>query len=158
MCMLTKHITSSKLTVRAPLHGVKNLLFFFAFVFIHNYFLPFFYEHFHLRLRDYKKEVFYVALLDQKNSLIGEERVSEGSLTDTMVHPREVFSCAVAQRAAAVAVVHNHPSGDPTPSGNDKAITKRLNSVAEMLGIRLLDHVIIGDGRYVSFVESGLLV
>lgn len=117
-----------------------------------------FYEHFHLRLRDHKKEVFYVALLDQKNGLIGEERVSEGSLTETMVHPREVFSCAVARRAAAVAVIHNHPSGDPTPSGNDKVITKRLNSVAEMLGIRLLDHVIIGDGRYVSFVESGLLV
>lgn len=116
-----------------------------------------FYEHFHLRLRSYKKEVFYVTLLDQKNALIAEERVSEGSLTDTLVHPREVFALAVARRAASVAVIHNHPSGDPTPSTNDKTITKRLDAAAQLLGIRLLDHVIIGDGKYVSFVEKGLL-
>ncbi|HLX60223.1 MAG TPA: DNA repair protein RadC [Planctomycetota bacterium] len=116
-----------------------------------------FYDHFHLRLRDHKKEVFYVALLDQKNALIAEERVSEGSLTETLVHPREVFAQAVLKRAAAIAVIHNHPSGDPTPSANDKAITKRLDAAAQLLGIRLLDHIIIGDGQYASFVEKGLL-
>lgn len=116
-----------------------------------------FYEHFHLRLRDFKKEVFYVTLHDQKNALIAEERVSEGSLTETLVHPREVFALAISKRAASLALVHNHPSGDPEPSTNDKSITKRLDSAAQLLGIRLLDHVIIGDGRYASFVEKGLL-
>jgi DNA repair protein RadC len=116
-----------------------------------------FYEHFHLRLRDFKKEVFYVTLHDQKNALIAEERVSEGSLTETLVHPREVFALAVQKRAASLAIVHNHPSGDPNPSTNDKSITKRLASAATLMGIRLLDHVIIGDGRYASFVEKGLL-
>ena len=116
-----------------------------------------FYEHFHLRLRDYKKEVFYVTLHDQKNALIAEEKVSEGSLTETLVHPREVFSLAVAKRAASIAIIHNHPSGDPEPSNADKTITKRLDSAATLMGIRLLDHVIIGDGRYTSFVEKGLL-
>jgi DNA repair protein RadC len=116
-----------------------------------------FYEHFHLRLRSQKKELFYVMLLDQRNALIAEERVSEGSLTQTMAHPREVFALAVAKRAASVAVVHNHPSGDPTPSVNDKAMTKRLHEAAQVLGITLLDHVIIGDGKFVSFVDEGLL-
>ncbi|MCK6474209.1 MAG: DNA repair protein RadC [Planctomycetes bacterium] len=116
-----------------------------------------FYEHFHLRLRDKKKERFYVACLDQKNRLIGEEMVSEGSLTEVVVHPREVFAPAVRLRAAAVAVVHNHPSGDPAPSPQDKALTKRLVRAAELVGIRLLDHVVIGDGDYISFVEEGLM-
>lgn len=116
-----------------------------------------FYEHFHLRLRDKKKERFYVACLDQKNRLLGEEMVSEGSLTEVVVHPREVFAPAVRLRAAAVAVVHNHPSGDPTPSPQDKALTKRLVRAAELVGIRLLDHVVIGDGDYISFVEEDLM-
>lgn len=114
-----------------------------------------FYDYFHLRLRDLKKEVFLVALLDQKNSLIGEETVSEGSLTETLVHPREVFAEALRERAAAIALIHNHPSGDPAPSIQDKNITRRLESVAALVGIRLLDHVIIGDGRFYSFVEDG---
>jgi len=114
-----------------------------------------FYDYFHLRLRDLKKEIFLVALLDQKNSLIGEETVSEGSLTETLVHPREVFAEALRERAAAIALIHNHPSGDPAPSMQDKNITRRLESVATLIGIRLLDHVIIGDGRFYSFVEDG---
>jgi DNA repair protein RadC len=114
-----------------------------------------FYDYFHLRLRDLKKELFIVALLDQKNSLIGEETVSEGSLTETLVHPREVFAEALRARAAAIALIHNHPSGDPSPSLQDKNITRRLESVATLIGIRLLDHVIIGDGRFYSFVEDG---
>ena len=113
-----------------------------------------FYDHFHLRLRDLKKEVFLVVLIDQKNRLISEETVSEGSLTETLVHPREVFANAVRERAAAIAVIHNHPSGDPAPSPQDKNLTRRLKSAATLLGIRLLDHVIVGDGRYFSFVEE----
>lgn len=115
-----------------------------------------FFEHFHLRLRDLKREVFYAVLLDQRNCLIAEEQVSAGSLTEALVHPREVFAAAIARRAAAVALVHNHPSGDPSPSSADKLITKRLQDVARLCGIRLLDHVIVGDGVFVSFVEKGL--
>ncbi|HYF50868.1 MAG TPA: DNA repair protein RadC [Planctomycetota bacterium] len=116
-----------------------------------------FYEHYHLRLRDKRNEVFIVVLLDNKNRLIHDEQVSEGSLTETLVHPREVFANAIACRAAAVALIHNHPSGDPAPSAADKALTKRLQSVAQLVGIRLLDHVIIGDGAFTSFVDCGLL-
>ncbi|HYG78542.1 MAG TPA: DNA repair protein RadC [Planctomycetota bacterium] len=116
-----------------------------------------FFDEYHLRLRDKKKEVFIVVALDQKNGFLDEEEVSVGTLTETLVHPREVFANAIACRAASIAVLHNHPSGDPTPSTADKAITKRLETVAKMMGIRLLDHVIIGDGRFVSFVESRLL-
>ncbi len=116
-----------------------------------------FYDHFHLRLRDMKKEVFIVVMIDQKNRLIKEETVSEGSLTETLVHPREVFTNAVRERAAAIAVVHNHPSGDPAPSTQDKNITRRLKSAATLLGIRLLDHVIVGDGKYFSFVEEDIM-
>jgi len=116
-----------------------------------------FFNEFHLRLRELKQEVFIVAMLDQKNRLLGEQTVSLGTLSETLVHPREVFTEAIARRAAAIVVIHNHPSGDPTPSTADKAITKRLDSVARTVGIRLLDHVIIGDGRFVSFVDENLL-
>ncbi|HEY3324810.1 MAG TPA: DNA repair protein RadC [Planctomycetota bacterium] len=116
-----------------------------------------FYEEFHLQLRDLKKEVFIVVALDQKNCMLAQEQVSEGSLTETLVHPREVFANAIALRAAAVALVHNHPSGDPAPSPADKALTKRLAAVATIVGIRLLDHVVVGDARYFSFVEEGIM-
>ena len=116
-----------------------------------------FYDHFHLRLRDLKQEVFIVVLLDQKNCLLAEQQVSTGILTETLVHPREVFAEAIARRAASVALVHNHPSGDPMPSPPDKAITKRLESVAKLIGIRLLDHVVTGDGAFFSFAERGWL-
>jgi DNA repair protein RadC len=116
-----------------------------------------FYDEYHLRLRDLKKEVFIVVSLDQKNHLLADEQISVGSLTETLVHPREVFANPISIRAAAVALIHNHPTGDPTPSAADKAITKRLESVSKLFGIRLLDHVIIGDGRFVSFAEQGWL-
>ncbi len=116
-----------------------------------------FFNHYRLRLRDLKKEVFVAVLLDQKNRVLADEVCSEGTLTASLVHPREVFLRAVRESAAAVAFVHNHPSGDPTPSGQDREITRRLAEVAELLGIRLLDHVIIGDTSFFSFVEEGLL-
>jgi DNA repair protein RadC len=83
--------------------------------------------------------------------------VSEGSLTASIVHPREVFRRAIREAAAAVILVHNHPSGDPTPSPEDEALTARLRAAGDLLGIRVLDHVVIGSGCYVSFVDSGKL-
>lgn len=115
------------------------------------------FRHYHLTLRDLQKEQFWVVLLDGKNRVKQEVRVSEGSLTASLVHPREVFAPAIRASAGALVFVHNHPSGDPTPSVEDVEITRRLCSVADLVGIRVLDHVVVGDGTYVSFLERGLL-
>jgi DNA repair protein RadC len=114
-----------------------------------------FYRHYHMRLRDLRQEVFLVVLLDQKNRVLTEVEVSRGSLTATLIHPREVFAPAIRNAAAAVALLHNHPSGDPAPSGDDRRMTERLANAAEILGIRLLDHVVVGEGRFISFVDEG---
>lgn len=113
--------------------------------------------HFHERLCDYRKEVFLALLLDTKNRLIREVQISEGSLNASIVHPREVFAPALKESAAAVLFVHNHPSGDPTPSREDIEITRRLKSAGELLGIRVLDHIIIGNGAYISLADRGEL-
>ncbi len=113
--------------------------------------------HFHERLCDYRKEVFLALLLDTKNRLIREVQISEGSLNASIVHPREVFSPALKESAAAVLFVHNHPSGDPTPSREDIEITSRLKQAGELLGIRVLDHIIIGNGAYISLADRGEL-
>jgi DNA repair protein RadC len=115
------------------------------------------FEHFHGLLRDEKKEIFLVVLLDARHRILREERVSEGSLTSSIVHPREVFLPAVRESAGAVVLVHNHPSGDPRPSEEDVAVTRRLLHASELLGIRVLDHVIVGDGIYASLKEEGLM-
>ena len=115
------------------------------------------FRHYHGRLRDLRKEQFWAVLLDGKNRVLREERVSEGSLTASLVHPREVFAPAIRESAGALVFVHNHPSGDPTPSVEDVEITRRLCAVADLVGIRILDHVVVGDGAYVSFLERGLL-
>jgi len=115
------------------------------------------YQHFGPKLRDLPKEQFYAVLLDGKNRVMREERISEGSLTASLVHPREVFRPAIRESAGALVFVHNHPSGDPTPSVEDVEITRRLCAVADLVGIRVLDHVVVGDGSYVSFLERGLL-
>lgn len=115
------------------------------------------YKHFHPLLREVKHELFKVVLLDAKNIVIREVTVSEGSLTLSIVHPREVFALAVRESAAAVILLHNHPSGDPTPSGEDRQLTSRLVEAGRLLGIRVVDHVILGDGRYVSFADEGWL-
>jgi DNA repair protein RadC len=115
------------------------------------------FNHFHSTLRDLRHEIFKVVLLDAKHALLREATVSEGSLTLSIVHPREVFLLAVKESAAAVIFLHNHPSGDPTPSQEDRVLTARLVSAGEVLGIRVLDHVVIGDGRYVSFADEGWL-
>jgi len=114
------------------------------------------YEHLSPRLAERKKEVFLALLLDAKNCLLREVQISEGSLTASIVHPREVFVPVVRESAAAVLFVHNHPSGDPTPSREDIELTGRLRQAGELMGVRVLDHIIIGQGRYVSFADQGL--
>jgi len=107
------------------------------------------------RLAAAAAEEVWVVLLDNKHRVLHEELVSRGSLTASIVHPREVFAPVVRWQAAAMILVHNHPSGDPTPSREDLEITRRLRDVADVLGVRLLDHVVVGRGRYVSFVDDG---
>ena len=103
------------------------------------------------------QEEFVVVFLDAKHRPTGYQVVSVGSLTLSIVHPREVFKAAVCMNAAAVICIHNHPSGDPTPSQEDRALTKRLVESGELLGIRVLDHVVMGDDRHVSFADEGWL-
>ncbi len=109
------------------------------------------------RMKDCKKETFRCALLDTKNKIIREEIVSIGSLTGSLVHPRDTFKAAVRESAAAVIFIHNHPSGDIKPSQEDILLTRRLVQAGEMLGIQVLDHIIIGDGSHFSFRDSGML-
>lgn len=116
------------------------------------------FQHYYPLLRDLRHEVFKVILLDAKHAVIRDLTVSEGSLTTSLVHPREVFNEAVRESAAAVIFLHNHPSGDPRPSAEDRTLTRRLHEAGNILGIQVLDHVIIGDDRYVSFADEGWLV
>ncbi len=113
------------------------------------------YAHFCGRLSHWERERFFLLLLDGRNRLMTELCISEGTLTAALVHPREVFAPAIRLAAAAIVVVHNHPSGDPTPSAEDSALTERLRRAGELLGIRLLDHVVIGQGRFISMSETG---
>lgn len=115
------------------------------------------FRHFRDRLEKEKREIFYVVLLTNKNRKIREVRISEGSLTASLVHPREVYNPVIRESAAAVIFVHNHPSGDPSPSPEDLEITRRLKEVGEVMGIRVLDHVVIGHDRYYSFSDRGIL-
>ena len=115
------------------------------------------YETFRERFERADREEFVVLLLDAKNKQLGFHVVSVGSLTSSIVHPREVYKAAILGNAAAIICLHNHPSGDPTPSAEDVAITNRLRQVGDILGIKVLDHVVIGDGQYVSFVDDGYL-
>jgi len=103
------------------------------------------------------REVFVVMCLDRKNGLIGLNLVSVGSLSSSIVHPREVYKPAILSNASSVILSHNHPSGDPLPSQEDRALTARLVQAGKVLGVEVLDHVIVGDGRYFSFADEGLL-
>jgi DNA repair protein RadC len=114
-----------------------------------DYFVP--------RLKDRKREEFRCVLLDTKNRVIRDETVSIGTLTASLVHPRDTFKNAVRESAAAVIFVHNHPSGDARPSQEDILLTRRLVQAGDLLGIRVLDHVIVGDGGHFSFRDSGML-
>ena len=104
------------------------------------------------------REQFWVLLLNGKNRAIGLNLVSVGALTAALVHPREVMKPAILGNAAAIVLVHNHPSGDPAPSAEDLALTQRLWAAGELLGIRVLDHVVVGDeGAYCSLADQGAL-
>ena len=103
------------------------------------------------------REHFVTVLVDTKNKVIGINTVSVGALNTTIVHPREVFKPAILCNAASVLLAHNHPSGDATPSEDDKAVTQRLRDAGAILGITVLDHVIIGDDGYFSFKAQGLI-
>ena len=107
------------------------------------------------QLREQKKEFFISICLDTKNQIISKETISIGSLNANVVHPREVFKSALLASAAHIIVVHNHPSGDPTPSREDIEITKKLVETGTIMGIAVLDHIIIGDGRHFSMKEAG---
>lgn len=109
------------------------------------------------RLRYENHEHFLVVLLNSKGKVTGIEPVSEGSLNASVVHPREAFAPALLHHAAAILAVHNHPSGDPTPSREDRELTKTLWETGKVMGIPLVDHLIIGDGIYYSFKEHGLM-
>lgn len=109
------------------------------------------------RIGNSDRENFVTILLDAKNKPVGIHTVSIGTLTAAMVHPREVFKAAIIANAAAIVAGHNHPSGDPTPSREDLEITKRLKEAGELLGIRFLDHLILGESGHLSMVDRGLL-
>lgn len=133
------------------------------------------YESFKEHFDKLDREHFLVLLLDAKNGMLGFNTVSIGSLTSSLVHPREAFKPVVLHNdavkeqsitkevceqsircsAAAMILMHNHPSGDPVPSQEDLHITKRLREIGEVCGVRVLDHLIFGNGRYVSFVDDG---
>ncbi len=106
---------------------------------------------------DTKKEHFYAILLDTKNVIISKELISTGDLNSSIVNPRECFVCAVRKSANSVIFVHNHPSGNPKPSGNDKEITKRLVQAGKILEIGVLDHIIIGNNKYFSFRKENII-
>lgn len=102
-------------------------------------------------------ETFLVLHLDNKNRMVGMTTCSIGSMTASLVHPRDVFRPAIANLTAGLILIHNHPSGDPSPSQEDIQITSRLCEVGKLIGIRVLDHVVIGQNRYFSFADQGLI-
>jgi DNA repair protein RadC len=110
------------------------------------------------RMKDLKKETFRCALLDTKNRIVKEEIVSVGSLSTSIVHPSDTFKAAIRESAAAIIFIHNHPSGDVKPSQEDVLLTRRLVQAGDVLGIRVLDHIIIGDGGHFSFRDNGMIV
>ncbi|MQA88677.1 MAG: DNA repair protein RadC [Gemmatimonas sp.] len=111
----------------------------------------------HVALRDLPHEEFHVLLLSTQNEVLRNLQVTRGTLDASLVHPREVFREAIAEAAATVILVHNHPSGDPTPSAEDRAVTHQLRRAGTIIGIEVLDHVIVGEGRYVSMAEGGMM-
>ncbi|MBW2307544.1 MAG: DNA repair protein RadC [Deltaproteobacteria bacterium] len=115
------------------------------------------FQYFRGTLARSKKEIFAVILLDTRGRVIRHEKIAEGSLDAAVVHPREAFIPAVRESAASVIFVHNHPSGDPRPSDRDREITFRLQDAGRVLGINVLDHVILGEERYYSFMEEGTI-
>ena len=113
------------------------------------YFMP--------RLKDEKQETVWILLLDGKCRVLHEEKIYEGTVKASLISPREIFISALEKEAVYLFLLHNHPRGDPTPSQDDFSMTKRIHDSGKLVGIELLDHIIIGDQRYVSFCEQGFM-
>lgn len=103
------------------------------------------------------KEYFKIAILDTKNQILSIETISIGTLNASIVHPRDVYKVAIKKNANSIILIHNHPSGDPNPSNEDISITNRLIDAGNLIGIKVLDHIIIGDNKYISFKEKNLV-
>jgi DNA repair protein RadC len=136
---LARRIASRRLEPGLPIRGPEDV-----------------HRHFHAQLRHLAHERFIVVLVDGRHRVMRHEVVSQGTLTASLVHPREVFRPALRDAAAAVVLVHNHPSGDPTPSSEDREITLRLSRAGNLLGIRVLDHVIVAECGYASLRDLGV--
>lgn len=108
-------------------------------------------------MRDLPHEEFRTLLLNTQHAVLREVTVTRGVLDGSLVHPREVFRAAISENASALILVHNHPSGEPTPSPEDRAVTTQLVAAGGVIGIPVLDHVVIGDGRFLSFTEQGMM-
>ena len=116
---------------------------------VHRWYVPL--------MRDLTVEEFHLLALDAQNRITRDVLITRGILDGSLVHPREVFRAAIAEAAAGVIVVHNHPSGNPAPSGDDRAVTRQLGEAGRLLGIPLHDHVVVGGDQFFSFAEAGLL-
>ncbi len=115
------------------------------------------YQYARPRLAHLTREVFHVLLLDTRHRLVADRRVAEGGLAACAISPRDVFEPAIREAAPALVFIHNHPSGDPTPSRDDVLLTERLGQAAKLLGLSLIDHVVVADGGYASLAEMGKL-
>ncbi len=135
-----KRVSARRMRPGTPIRGAQNV-----------------FDHYYAQLRTLSHERFLVLLLDGRHRVLKEVIVSQGTLTASLVHPREVFHAALRETAAAIILIHNHPSGDPSPSAEDREITLRLVRAGEILGIKVLDHLVIGEQGFVSFLEAGLM-
>jgi DNA repair protein RadC len=144
---LGKRLASQRTIESVPHHKVRNT----------SDALVYCKEHFMRLAREAKREEFHIVLLDEKHHVIKSEQITVGLLDKSLAHPREVFKPAVRESASAIILVHNHPSGDPTPSQDDKTITKDLKMAAETLGLRILDHIILSKDKTLSMAEERML-
>ena len=144
---LGKRLASQRTTESVPHYKVKNT----------SDALAYCKEHFMRLAREAKQEEFHIVLLDEKHHVIKSEQITVGLLDKSLAHPREVFKPAVKESASALILVHNHPSGDPTPSQDDKNMTKELKRAAETLGLRILDHIILSKDKTLSMAEERML-
>jgi DNA repair protein RadC len=144
---LGKRLASQTTTESVPHYKVKNT----------SDALTYCKEHFMRLAREAKQEEFHVILLDEKHRVIKSDQITVGLLDKSLAHPREVFKPAVRESASAIILVHNHPSGDPTPSQDDKEITKELKRAAETLGLQILDHIILSKDKVLSMAEERIL-
>jgi DNA repair protein RadC len=144
---LGKRLATQRITESVPHYKVKNT----------SDALTYCKEHFIRLAREAKQEEFHIVLLDEKHHVIKSEQITVGLLDKSLAHPREVFKPAVKESASALILLHNHPSGDPTPSQDDKTITKDLKKAAETLGLRILDHIILSKEKALSMAEEKML-